>query len=62
MTGQPKRPTEAISGEFKAQNIANTLWVYATMGTEPGGGDDGAAGAAGGGDIRGVQNAEYCKL
>ncbi len=57
--GRLERRTDAISGKFKAQNIANTLWVYATMGRKPGGADDGAAGAAGGGDIRGVQDAEY---
>ena len=28
---------EAISGEFKPQDVANTLWAYATMGRKPGG-------------------------
>jgi hypothetical protein len=27
---------EAISGEFNSQNVANTLWAYATMGRQPG--------------------------
>jgi len=27
---------EAISGEFNSQNVANTLWAYATMGRKPG--------------------------
>jgi hypothetical protein len=27
---------EALAGTFKAQNVANTLWAYATMGREPG--------------------------
>jgi hypothetical protein len=26
---------EAISGEFKSQNVANTMWAYATMGRKP---------------------------
>jgi hypothetical protein len=29
---------EALGGTFKAQNVANTLWAYATMGQEPGAG------------------------
>jgi hypothetical protein len=29
---------EALAGTFKAQNVANTLWAYATMGREPGAG------------------------
>jgi hypothetical protein len=28
---------EVISGEFNSQSVANTLWVYVTMGTKPGG-------------------------
>ena len=28
---------EALAGTFKAQQVANTLWAYATMGREPGG-------------------------
>jgi hypothetical protein len=27
---------EAISGEFNSQEVANTLWAYATMGRKPG--------------------------
>jgi hypothetical protein len=30
------RRAEAISGEFKSQNVANTLWAFATVGTKPG--------------------------
>jgi len=29
---------EALAGTFKAQEVANTLWAYATMGQEPGAG------------------------
>jgi hypothetical protein len=29
---------EAVAGSFKAQELANTLWAYATMGREPGAG------------------------
>jgi hypothetical protein len=29
---------EALAGTFNAQNVANTLWTYATMGREPGAG------------------------
>ena len=29
---------EALAGSFKAQEVANTLWAYATMGREPGAG------------------------
>ncbi len=36
MMGQLERRAEAISGEFNSQNVANTLWAYATMGTKPG--------------------------
>jgi hypothetical protein len=25
-----------ISGEFNSQNVANTLWAFATMGSKPG--------------------------
>jgi hypothetical protein len=31
-----ERRAEAISGEFNSQNVANTLWAFATMGTKPG--------------------------
>jgi hypothetical protein len=27
---------EAVAGTFNAQNVANTLWAYATMGRSPG--------------------------
>jgi hypothetical protein len=36
MRGQPEGRAEAISGEFNSQNVANTLWAFATMGTKPG--------------------------
>jgi len=43
---------EALAGTFNVQNVANTLWAYATMGREPGAGVmrglDGAGGGAGG--------------
>ena len=29
---------EAVAGTFKAQEVANTLWAYATMGRAPGAG------------------------
>ena len=29
---------EALADTFKAQEVANTLWSYATMGLEPGAG------------------------
>jgi hypothetical protein len=29
---------EAVAGTFNAQEVANTLWAYATMGREPGAG------------------------
>ncbi len=31
-----ERRAEAISGKFNSQNVANTLWALATMGTKPG--------------------------
>jgi hypothetical protein len=31
-----ERRAEAISGEFNSQDVANTLWAYATMGRKPG--------------------------
>ena len=34
--GQLERRAEAISGAFNSQNVANTLWAFATMGTKPG--------------------------
>ena len=36
MMEQLERQAEAISREFKAQKIANTLWAYATMGRSRG--------------------------
>ncbi len=29
---------EAVAGTMNAQDVANTLWAYATMGREPGAG------------------------
>ena len=29
---------EAVAGTFNTQDVANTLWAYATMGREPGAG------------------------
>ena len=29
---------ESLAGTFNAQNVANTLWAYATMGRKPGAG------------------------
>ncbi len=34
--GQLERRAEAISVEFNSQDVANTLWAFATMGTKPG--------------------------
>jgi hypothetical protein len=36
MMGQLERRAEAISGEFNSQDVATTLWAYATMRTKPG--------------------------
>jgi hypothetical protein len=36
MMGQLERRAEAISGEFNSQDVANTLWAFATMGIRPG--------------------------
>jgi len=30
-----ERRAEAISGELNSQNVANTLWAFATSGTKP---------------------------
>jgi hypothetical protein len=49
-----ERRAEAISGVFNSQAVANTLWAFVTMGAKPIE-DDGAAGAAGGDDIRTLQ-------
>jgi len=35
MMGQLEGRAEAISGEFNSQNVANTLWAYATIATKP---------------------------
>jgi len=35
--GQLEGRAEAISGEFKPKEVANTLWAYATLGIQPGG-------------------------
>ena len=36
MMGHLECRTEAISGEFNSQNVTNTLWAFATMGTKSG--------------------------
>ena len=38
MMGQLERRAEAISGEFNSQEVAKTLWAFATIrrGTKPG--------------------------
>jgi hypothetical protein len=36
LIGLLERWAEAISGEFNSQEVANTLWEYATMGMQPG--------------------------
>jgi hypothetical protein len=36
MMGLLEGRAEAISGEFKPQEVANTLWAYATLGRQPG--------------------------
>ena len=33
-----ERQAEAVAGSFNAQDVANTLWAYATMRREPGAG------------------------
>jgi hypothetical protein len=30
-----EKRVEAVTGTFNAQDVANTLWAYATMGREP---------------------------
>jgi hypothetical protein len=40
---------EALADTFHAQEVANTLWAYATMGREPGEPGDEGAGEEGGG-------------
>ncbi len=49
--------TEALADTFNLQDVANTLWAYATMGREPGAGLM-SAGGAGGGSGGHVQDAE----
>ena len=51
---------EAVEDTFNAQNVANTLWAYATMGRAAGarGGVDEGAGGAGRGAGGHVQHAE----
>ncbi len=34
--GQLERRAEEISGEFNSQEVANTVWLFVTMGTKPG--------------------------
>ena len=60
--GQFERRTEAILGRGVqlAGGCKHAVGVC-DDGDKAGGADDGAAGAAGGGDIRGVQLAGYCK-
>jgi hypothetical protein len=52
---------EALAGTFNAQDVANTLWAYATMGREPGAGLmrelEGRAEA-----LVGLNTAELCQL
>jgi hypothetical protein len=36
MMGQLERRAEAISGQFNSQDVSNTLWAYATVGTKAG--------------------------
>ena len=38
MMGKLEGRAEALVGTFNAQEVANTLWAYATMGREPGAG------------------------
>ena len=35
---------ETLAGTFNTQDVANTLWAYATMGREPGAGMRGRRG------------------
>jgi hypothetical protein len=50
-----------ISGEFNSQGVASTLWAFVKMGTKPGERLMGQLGAAGGGNITGVQLAGHYK-
>ena len=34
--GQLERRAEAMSGQLNSQEVANTLWAFATMRTKPG--------------------------
>ncbi len=36
LAGSCKQRAETISGEFNSQDVANTLWAFATMGRKPG--------------------------
>ncbi len=36
MMGHLEWRAETISGKFKSQDVASTLWTYVTMGTKPG--------------------------
>jgi len=36
MTGQLERRAETISGQFTSQEVAKTLWAYATIATKLG--------------------------
>ena len=38
MMRELERRAEAVAGTFNSQEVANTLWAYATMGREPGAG------------------------
>jgi hypothetical protein len=62
MMGELEGWVEAISGEFKSEEVANTLWAFATMGTMPGEPMMGELERPGGGDIRGVQLTGCCSL
>jgi hypothetical protein len=59
--GQLERRTEAISGDFNSQDIANTLWAFATMGTKPGDNMMGQLERRAEGIPGGVQAAGHCK-
>jgi hypothetical protein len=56
-----ERRAEAISRGVQLAGGCKHAVVVCDNGVKAGGADDGAAGGAGGGDIRGVQLAECCK-
>ncbi len=58
MMGQMERRTETISGEFQLAGGSEHAGGVCEDEDKAGGADDGAAGAADGGDIRGVQPTE----